>query len=202
MPVPFPPSALWDFSLRLYSRPNVPAACLRLQARHGIDVNLLFCCLWRGMEGQLLTSRQIKSMIARVRGLHEQVVRPLRTARTALKTMLDGDPAIAAAMAAVRGAVKAAELDAEHIEQLVLSAAAPERQKSGVQSSATARANAESYCKALGLRLSPMDRADLDLIAAALGDGKSEPPHAVGLTPRKARQRDRTRPLASGRRGA
>ena len=45
-----PDSPFWNFSLRLYARAGVPDACLALQARHGIDVNLLFCCLWLGLD--------------------------------------------------------------------------------------------------------------------------------------------------------
>lgn len=204
MPASFPPSAFWDFSLRLYARPGVADACLRLQARHGIDVNLLFCCLWRGTQGDRLTRRKIRAMIARVRSLHEQVVKPLRTARIALKSMLDGDPALGAPIGAVRAAVKASELDAEHVEQLVLAGMFPEqRRAAGAQPPhATARANADSYCAALGLRLSTADRADLDSLAASLGGRKTQQSHAVEPIVGGVGKRGHNRLLASGRRGA
>jgi len=38
----FPDHPFWDFSLRLHERPGVPRACLGLQRRYGLDVNLLF----------------------------------------------------------------------------------------------------------------------------------------------------------------
>lgn len=203
MPVSFPPSAFWDFSLRLYARPGVADACLRLQARHGIDVNMLLCCLWRGAEGERLTRRRIRAMITRVRTLHEQVVKPLRTARITLKSMLDGDPALGAAIAAVRAAVKASELDAEHVEQLILAGMFSEPRATGAREPHTlARANAESYCAVLGLRLSAADRADLDFVAGSLDGWKTQQSHVVGPIIRRAGKRGHNRPLASGRRGA
>jgi len=34
----------WDFSLAVWGREAVKPACLALQARHGIDVNILLFC--------------------------------------------------------------------------------------------------------------------------------------------------------------
>jgi len=36
----------WDFSLAVYRRPGVAAACLRLQDEAGVDVNLLLYFCW------------------------------------------------------------------------------------------------------------------------------------------------------------
>lgn len=41
MSVGFPDHPFWDFSLEVYPREGVGAACLALQARHEIDVNVL-----------------------------------------------------------------------------------------------------------------------------------------------------------------
>ncbi len=201
MPASFPPSAFWTFSLRLYARPGIADACLRLQARHGIDVNLMFCCLWRGVEGERLKRGEIRAMIARVRILHEQVVKPLRTARVALKTMLDGDPALGVAIGAVRAAVKKCELDAEHVEQIVLTGmfSEPTGIPGTAERCAAALKNAESYCAALGLRLSAADRADLALLADSAQSEKSQLSRAVGRTVRRAGERGRRGPLARDR---
>lgn len=168
----FPSCAFWDFSLRLYARPGVAEACLRLQGRHGIDVNLLFCCLWLGMEGKRISRRDTARMIARVRRLHEQVVKPLRTARTALKAMLGAeDPALSPALGVLRAAIKKSELDAEHLEQVVLAGLQPARgtAPAGV---ALAEANAAAYFAAVDVRLGRGDRADLAAILAALDTAK------------------------------
>ena len=47
----FPDIPFWDFSVALYSKPGVGAACLGLQDRHEIDVNILMFCLWMGAAG-------------------------------------------------------------------------------------------------------------------------------------------------------
>ncbi|MGE4220898.1 MAG: TIGR02444 family protein, partial [Alphaproteobacteria bacterium] len=44
-------AALWPFSLSVYARPGVAEACLALQARRGLDVNLLLWCGWRAAVG-------------------------------------------------------------------------------------------------------------------------------------------------------
>ena len=167
--MPFPASPFWDFSLRLYARAGVAPSCLRLQERHGIDVNLLFCCLWLGMAGQGCTRRDVARMIGRVRTLHEQVVKPLRTARTALKRILATETEeLLPAAGALRAAVKKSELDAEHLEQVMLSAM-PARQGSLRQAGrALAQANAAVYFAVHGAKLGRGDQADLAGILAAL----------------------------------
>src|SRR5690349_22774626 len=103
----FPASPFWDFSLRLYARPRVADSCLALQERHGIDVNLLFCCLWLGIEGQQLAKRDISRLAARVRTLHENVVKPLRQARTVLKGVLASeDESLRPVLGTLRTAIK------------------------------------------------------------------------------------------------
>jgi len=44
--------SVWDFSLSLYAMEGVAPACLALQERLGVDVNLFFCC-WQGRERAL-----------------------------------------------------------------------------------------------------------------------------------------------------
>jgi uncharacterized protein (TIGR02444 family) len=200
----FPSSPFWDFSLRLYAKRGIADACLRLQARHGIDVNLLFCCLWRGAEGHRLSRREIAALIVRAKTIHEQVVKPLRASRTALKTMLEGDATLAAAMETLRAAIKKSELDAEHVEQLMLAGMFDSQPRIAGRrdDEAAALANAESYCAALGLRLSAADRADLAMVVDALETGKAEPSHTVELTIQKAEDHGRRPPLARDRGGA
>jgi uncharacterized protein (TIGR02444 family) len=192
----FPDSPFWDFSLRLYARPGVAESCLRLQDRHGIDVNVLFCCLWLGMTGQDATRRDIARMIAGVRTLHEQVVKPLRVARTALKRMLaTADGALLPATGALRAAIKKSELDAEHLEQILLAATRPRRTRRArlPAGRALAEANAVAYFAVHRARLGRGDHADLAGILAALDThpavelaGGDSPPLRLG----------RRRPLA------
>lgn len=196
----FPASPFWDFSLRLYARAGVALSCLRLQERHGIDVNLLFCCLWLGMAGQGATRRDVARMAGRVRSLHEQVIKPLRVARTALKRILATETGeFLPAAGALRAAIKKSELDAEHIEQIML-AAMPARRASLRQAGpALAQANAAVYFAVHGARLGRSDHADLAGILAALdAEGEIE----VESSARSASRLGRKRPLARAGRGA
>jgi uncharacterized protein (TIGR02444 family) len=190
----FPASPFWDFSLRLYARPGVAAACLRLQERHGIDVNILFCCLWLGMAGQVATRRDVVRMIARVRTLHEQVVKPLRAARTALKRILAAETGEhLAAAGALRVAIKKGELDAEHLEQVILTAMHPTPGGAAARAAgpALAEANTAAYLAVLRARPGRRDRADLACILAALGAEA-----AAGSGGARAPRLGRRRPLA------
>jgi uncharacterized protein (TIGR02444 family) len=185
-----PESPFWDFSLRLYAKAGVPDACLALQARHGIDVNLLFCCLWLGLEGARLGRSDIARLAARVRDVHEGVVKPLRGARTLLKRLGGADDgSLRPALAALRNAIKKSELDAEHIEQVMLGAARPTG-GADLPSPALANANAQAYLDFIGARPTKEDKANLALIVAALPQAGSAKLADKGHEP------DRKRPLA------
>ena len=55
----FPAHPFWDFSLALYRKPGVAAACLRLQDGPGLDVNLLLYACWTAANGAGLAAPQI-----------------------------------------------------------------------------------------------------------------------------------------------
>lgn len=163
-----PASPFWDFSLRLYARNGIPDACLALQARHGIDVNLLFYGLWLGLEGTALRRQDIARLAAHVRDLHDGVVKPLRGARTVLRRLVASeDETLRPALGALRVAIKKSELDAEHLEQVMLDALRPAGQP-GAPSVALARANGVAYLAFIGARLASEDEANLAVILAAL----------------------------------
>ena len=42
----------WDFSLHTYSAEGVGEACIALQERRGVDVNLILFCAWNGASGR------------------------------------------------------------------------------------------------------------------------------------------------------
>lgn len=202
----FPTCAFWDFSLDLYARPGVAERCLRLQARHGADVNLLLFALFLAAEGQRVSRREILTLMESVKAVHEQVVRPLRGARTALKAMLaEGASGMQAAIAQLRADVKRSELDAEHLEQLMLAAARPKRRGRAVAASARAGLaldNARIYLAAIGAVPSADDEADLAALATALLTAKREGFHGVARIAAKAGKLRRKRPLATAGGGA
>lgn len=77
--------SLWDFSIAVYAAAGVADDYLGLQDRRGIDVNLLLFCGYMGAGGALLSQDDLRQVSGLVRPWHEDVVKPLRTARRALK---------------------------------------------------------------------------------------------------------------------
>lgn len=113
-----PDNPFWRFSLALYAAPGVQPACLTLQDRHGVDVNLALFCAWAGAaRGVVLAVEEIAEADALVAPWRDALVAPLRAMRRAVKAM----PALAdPAVAAFRRHVAATELEAERIGQAML----------------------------------------------------------------------------------
>jgi uncharacterized protein (TIGR02444 family) len=110
--------AFWRFSLALYDRPGVAAACLELQDRHGRDVNLALYAVWVGASGRgRLSATDLDAVKAALAPWHGTVIAPLRALRRRAKDETDA-PALYAAL-------KAAELEAEHVAQDRLERLAP-----------------------------------------------------------------------------
>ncbi len=98
----------WDFSLAVYGRPGVPAACLSLQDGHGVDVNVLLFAVWAGMEcATALSPAALAGIDAAVAEWRREVVQPLRAVRRRVKAE---DEELYRRM-------KAAELEAERVQQ-------------------------------------------------------------------------------------
>lgn len=122
----WPPSPFWDFSLAVYGRSGVEAACLELQRRHDLDVNLLLWCCWLATRGVRLDEAAAAHAGRAALDWQREVVRPLRALRRRQKARLaDPDagsvpdlfPELAGAF---RARVLALEIDGEHLEQLLL----------------------------------------------------------------------------------
>jgi len=109
---------LWKFSLAVYAGEGVQDECLALQERHSVDVNLLLSCAYMGaVEGVVLADADVAAAADAVREWHADVVCALRRARRALKPWEAADRSFAPQTRILRARVKAAELDAEKIEQ-------------------------------------------------------------------------------------
>jgi uncharacterized protein (TIGR02444 family) len=121
-PAPTLDTPLWAFSLAVYGADGVEAECLDLQERFGVDVNLLLFAAFAGArEGVQLDAADIAAAAAAVSAWHGEIVRALRGARRTLKPVsLDADNPLHTAAASLRTQVKAAELEAENIEQAML----------------------------------------------------------------------------------
>ena len=119
MSAAWPDSPFWDFSLALYTRPGVEAACLDLQETHRLDVNLVLLAAWLAQDGRCLAPPLAARMRELGDGYQARVMQPLREARRALKAHDPGadlDPL----RADCRRALLAVELDLERLEQLQL----------------------------------------------------------------------------------
>lgn len=77
---------LWQFSVALYKQPQVARACLDLQDRLDLDVNMLLLCAYAGRQGLSLPIKELKRIDASVAAWRELVVQPLRAVRRWLKT--------------------------------------------------------------------------------------------------------------------
>jgi uncharacterized protein (TIGR02444 family) len=118
----FPADPFWDFSVDLYGRPGVADACLFLQDQYGLNVNLTLLCVWCGARGPgKLTADQVEAAMNRTRDWQSAVVRPLRTIRKDCRTQPLGIPEFL--LQKFQPLVQALEIEAEHVEQLVLAAA-------------------------------------------------------------------------------
>jgi len=149
---------LWAWSLRLYRQQGVAPACIALQDRAGIDVNLLLFCLWAGREGRALQGRSLKQALTVTRDWVE-IIGPLREARRTLK------PIAAADAKRLRAAVLQVELQAERLVQDRLHALPlPRTESKGVTLAAD---NAGRYFRQGGIRLVPRDWAALKTIVRA-----------------------------------
>jgi uncharacterized protein (TIGR02444 family) len=112
-------NALWRFVLPFYSRDGVSAACLALQEKLGVDVNILLFAIFAQVErGILLERNDLAAVDALVRDWRNDVIQLLRRVRTRMKS--GPSPAPSPITEALRNRIKAAELEAEKIEIAML----------------------------------------------------------------------------------
>ena len=143
-------SAFWRFSLRFYAIPGVGPACIDLQDRCGVDVNVLLFLLFLADQGRAISREDAERIDAGMRSWREGVVVPLRAARRSLRTpigSIDRDTA-----EALRANVKRIELEAERIQQETLERMNPTVATGASTSSRTgaARTNLAAYGAHLG----------------------------------------------------
>ena len=112
----------WNFSLRIYGSDDVPAACIALQERRGIDVNLLLFSAWIGESGRgVLAESDLEAALAATATWNLDIVCALRLVRNRLK---GGMPPIPTGRSDVlRKMILEIEVKSEHVEQIALAAA-------------------------------------------------------------------------------
>ena len=111
----------WDFSLRVYGSAGVAAACIALQERRGIDVNLLLFSAWIGESGRgVLAESDLEAALAAAAAWNRDIVCALRVVRNRLK---GGMPPIPTERSDVlRKMILEIEVKSEHVEQITLAA--------------------------------------------------------------------------------
>lgn len=108
----------WNFSVATYGKAGVAEACLHLQEQLGIDVNVLLYCCWYGCTRGTLDRAALQRILSFAEPWAENVVRPLRAARTWMKAVGCDQPFVPGdECMALREEIKRAELKAEHLQE-------------------------------------------------------------------------------------
>ena len=165
----FPAHPFWDYSLMLYGRPGVAKACLALQDGYGMDVNLLLLSIWSAAEGPGgLDAADMQRLLSGTREWQARVVQPLRAVRRYCRrgSETSGDELREMFGASVMGV----ELEAEHVEQLMLAglvADSPFVARPTDDAAVLAVGNLAAYCTVLQVDWSGSVRVHLGHIVTA-----------------------------------
>ena len=166
MAAEFPDHPFWDFSLRVYGSEGVPEACLVLQERHGIDVNVLLYCAWLGASGRgPLDDGDIAAVRGAVDAWHRDVVRAVRAVRQRLKGGFGGAPVDLSEP--IRRRIAKIEVDLEHVEQLMLAGSVTRDADESLDDAARldhALGNVRLYLRAEGIAPDAADAAETAII--------------------------------------
>lgn len=163
----WPANPFWDFSVSLYRRAGVARACLDLQERHGLDVNLILYFIWLGIaRGFQISHSDVAATIVSIAAWHDTVVRPLRAVRTEMKGNAMGAPDDLGD--ALRNRIKVAELDAERIEQQILQRQNLSNAPDARPGLPVARENLYAYLENLGIERDSATTAAVDTILGAV----------------------------------
>ena len=115
------PASLWNFSVHTYGKPGVADACLALQDRHGLDVNVLLFCCWFGHTRGVVDEPLWDRVLAFSEPWANNVVRPLRTVRTWMKHTGCTQPDVSnEECMRLREEIKRIELKAEQLQENTL----------------------------------------------------------------------------------
>jgi uncharacterized protein (TIGR02444 family) len=108
-------SPFWRFSVKFYGVPGVAPACIELQDRAKVDVNVLFFLLWNATQKRALGDTEVAELDRMIGAWRDMTVIPLRELRRALKSP---PPAMAPEVAdGFRTRIKQVELEAERLQQ-------------------------------------------------------------------------------------
>jgi uncharacterized protein (TIGR02444 family) len=121
----------WDFSVRTYRTEGVPDACLSLQNDYGADVNMLLYCCWIGACVGKFEEGLFDDASAFSTHWADNVVRPLRSARTWMKhSGCSAEPIPTESCMELREEIKSAEFASEKLQQQVLESLVSDEKRS------------------------------------------------------------------------
>lgn len=169
---------LWEFATWAYAQAGVEKACLALQNRLNVDVNIVLFCMWLAYRGTGSNSlaKYLASALKLSRDWQKNLVEPLRTCLNNLKDLLENSPmagADRAAATSLHERVKQSELDMEQLQTLALYSLVLEGTDSGITRSPVeqkddALNNLTVYFAATGVKLDPLAQAHIMRILTAL----------------------------------
>ncbi|MEE8332753.1 MAG: TIGR02444 family protein [Alphaproteobacteria bacterium] len=167
MKITFEANPFWNHSLQVYGGEGVSAACIALQDRHGLDVNLILYCLWIGQDGGGVLGAPDFDRLIEVSGdWNANVIQRLRAARLAIKTGFEELPT--ELRDSFRKRILAIEIDGERAEQFLLGSLLDRPRDATRDAEGRARDSAANLWAYLSHRsVSPGD-ADIDDLAVIL----------------------------------
>ena len=154
-----PDSPFWDFTLGVYGRPGVSQACIGLQDRHGLNVNMLLFCLWAGSNGHTLAAGELERLAAALSPWDEAVVKPLREVRRWLK---DQELVPRAQAEPLGRAILGREIESEGLAQRLMEGCLP--LTPGPSDAKAAAFNLRGYLELMAVSGDEGDRADLAVL--------------------------------------
>jgi len=147
-----PQHPFWQFSLHVYQQGNLKNALLSLQDTYKFNINIVLFCCWTGYAGYGRYNRkELQHILENTALWHEKITVALRYLRNRL-----GHHLTTTWTHAVREAILKEELEAEHVEQLLLAdllTNTPHLKRSTYQRVIDAQHNLQLYCKLTKINL-------------------------------------------------
>jgi uncharacterized protein (TIGR02444 family) len=169
MSLVFEECPFWDFSLQVYGREGVSSACIALQDRHVLDVNIILLSMWLGYNGHPVMDHDALMRALDVsRRWNKDIVCGIRAVRLALK---DDFSLISAENCEIlRKNILSLEIEGEHLEHLALASTVKSAPNADLEPSlkmAICTANLGLYLTCLDAKLGEEDYADVRVVLAA-----------------------------------
>ena len=167
--------SFWAFSVDTYRKPGVAEACLALQDRHGLDVNVLLYCCWFGCTRGVLDEPLWDRVLAFSGPWADNVVRPLRAVRTWMKHTGCAQPEVSNdACMTLREEIKRIELKAEQFQENTLQSLVENSPSKNLDTTSQINCtslNLKEYLRHCSVELGAESRMRLvHIVTAAIGD--------------------------------